>query len=318
MSAYLLIRRMRVHAANAISGPLTYGFPSITAFLGFGHALQRHIRDADPQLHGQVSIRGVGVISHSVEMLDHRERYERTLRITANPITKDGKRPSFVEEGRCHLTVSILLEIDGVRRETALANLASDVIAGRMKLAGGDIHEVPEMEWVADDRQAIRRMMPGYVLMDRANLLADEMQPQNGGGDALDALHRLVAIESRSESVSFPNGGADVKWTASRRRAGWLVPIAIGYQALSPPELATGARDTTTPHRFAEAVTSLGEFVLASRIERLADVIWRYQVENDLYLVRQDQRPRADSLESLLSNLEVTSPLKKENDGQDR
>jgi CRISPR-associated protein Csy2 len=41
MSSLILLRRVRVENANAIAG-LTYGFPAITHFLGFSHALSRH------------------------------------------------------------------------------------------------------------------------------------------------------------------------------------------------------------------------------------------------------------------------------------
>lgn len=41
ISALILLPRLKVQNANAISGPLTWGFPSPTAFTGFVHALER-------------------------------------------------------------------------------------------------------------------------------------------------------------------------------------------------------------------------------------------------------------------------------------
>ena len=42
MKSTLLLRHLKVENANAISG-LTYGFPAISHFLGFTHALSRRL-----------------------------------------------------------------------------------------------------------------------------------------------------------------------------------------------------------------------------------------------------------------------------------
>lgn len=42
MRSTLLLRHLKVENANAISG-LTYGFPAISHFLGFTHALSRRL-----------------------------------------------------------------------------------------------------------------------------------------------------------------------------------------------------------------------------------------------------------------------------------
>lgn len=288
MNQYVLIRRMRVHAANAISGPLTYGLPSITAFLGFGHALERHVKSvSDKVYHGNISVHGVGVITHRIQMLDHPEQFERSLRITANPLNEHGQRPAFVEEGRCHLTVTLVLEVSGIAREKEFCETASRIIQARMKLAGGDIHAAPQIEFVADDRQAIRKLMPGYALIDRRSLLQEAMKTQTSESDALDTLHSLITVHGFSDVLTSPAGDEVVVWHSRRMQPGWVVPIVVGYQALTPVDAVPGARDGSTPHRFAEAVTSLGEFVMASRLNSLSDSVWRYQFDGDLYLAGQ-------------------------------
>ncbi|WP_279456876.1 type I-F CRISPR-associated protein Csy2 [Aeromonas veronii] len=45
MKSTLLLRHLKVENANAISG-LTYGFPAISHFLGFTHALSRRLEQA--------------------------------------------------------------------------------------------------------------------------------------------------------------------------------------------------------------------------------------------------------------------------------
>ena len=39
----LILPRLQVQNANAVSGPLTWGFPAPTAFTGFAHALDRRL-----------------------------------------------------------------------------------------------------------------------------------------------------------------------------------------------------------------------------------------------------------------------------------
>ncbi|WP_228139785.1 type I-F CRISPR-associated protein Csy2, partial [Acinetobacter baumannii] len=43
-----------------------------------------------------------------------------------------------------------------------------------------------------------------------------------------------------------------------------------------------------TPHRFAESVLTLGEFVMPYRIEHIDQLLWQYHVdlENNLYLCK--------------------------------
>lgn len=281
MSQYILIRRLQVRNANPISSPLTYGIPAVTAFMGFGHAIQRHFNARGGG--DDLRVLGVGIIIHHFEMLDHRDGYTRTLQLTANPLNEKGERSSFIEEGRCHMTVSLVLEVDGFGGSQGELKHLSQLIITKMRLAGGDLLEPPQVENVEDDRKSIRRLMPGYGLVERRDLMIEQMRK---GDDALQALHRHVQIQYRSDIDGYDN----VTWTAHRHRPGWIVPIASGFHAISPTTDALGARDPSVPHRFAESVVTLGEFVLASRIESLGDLIWRYQVDGDLYICVQKSR----------------------------
>ena len=56
----LILPRLRIQNANAISSPLTHGFPSMTAFLGFMWALGRKMADAGIPLKPEK----IGVICH--------------------------------------------------------------------------------------------------------------------------------------------------------------------------------------------------------------------------------------------------------------
>jgi CRISPR-associated protein Csy2 len=278
MSQFLVIRRLHIRCANSISSSLTYGFPAVSAFLGFGHALQR--RFGERTGNADFRVNGVGIVSHRFEMQDHQDGYSRILKLTANPLNERGERSSFVEEGRCHLTVSLVLEVDGLRGGETDLELLSRLVIGKMKLAGGDILTQPEIRFMADDRAAIRLLMPGYALLDRRDLMVEAMED---GTDALQALHRFLEI--RHQAVSDEDG--KVSWVATRHRPGWFVPIAVGFHAVSPIGQAVGARDPSVPHCFAESLVSLGEFVLASRMDSLSEILWRYQASDGIYACTQ-------------------------------
>jgi CRISPR-associated protein Csy2 len=254
--------------------------PAVTSFLGFGHALQRHVnKEAGSD---DFHVHGVGIISHRFEMLDCQVGYSRLLRLSANPLNEHGERSSFIEEGRCHLTASLVIEVSGFNAAKEDLELLSRLIVSKMKLAGGDLVVPPQVENLVDDRKSIRKLMPGYALIERRDLMIEQMQ---AGDDGLDALHRYLQVQHRAEN----DGNGNVTWVARRQTPGWIVPIATGFHAVSPVAETLGARDPSTPHRFAESVVTLGEYILASRISSLSDLIWRYQIQGDLYVCVQEK-----------------------------
>ena len=145
--AILVLPHLRVQNANAISSPLTHGFPSITAFTGLMWALQRKLAQAKIPL----QLLGVGVVCHH-----HQEQvsqgYVRTFNLTRNPVDKDGSTAAIVEEGRMHLQVSLIFAVaeklpSGTASvlvqggEDRMADWAAQVgeIAAQMRVAGGSL-----------------------------------------------------------------------------------------------------------------------------------------------------------------------------------
>ena len=59
--ALVLLSHLRVENANLVSGPLTWGFPSVTAFLGFAHNLL--LKTPKPGC----TLNGVGIVCHSFD-----------------------------------------------------------------------------------------------------------------------------------------------------------------------------------------------------------------------------------------------------------
>jgi CRISPR-associated protein Csy2 len=284
---FLLIPHIKIHNANAMSSPYTIGFPAMTSWLGAVHALQRHVQQ---QGLTESKFTSVAVSCHQFDLQTYKGQgdFVNSIIGTANPLDKTGSRPAFIEEARCHLEVTILIEYKEVDSDDI--DQLIDLIDKKlhcMKFAGGDVLSVKNTENIIvdeDDEQAIKRvlarLMLGYVLIERRDLMINSMQNENK--DALNALLDHLKIMHRSTQ----DNDGKVTWTSSRKTTGWLVPIATGFQGISDLGLAKHQRDNSTPHRFAESVVTLGEFVMPYRIKDLDNMLWQYHVDTqkNLYL----------------------------------
>ena len=283
----LLLPHIKVHNANALSSPYTIGFPAMTAWLGAVHALQRKLQQ---QGFADIELLAATVVCHSADLQTYKGAgdYVHSIVATANPLDRHGGRPAFIEEARCHLQISLLIEYRGINKddEETLANAIHKTLHGQMKIAGGDILQCGPAQFIKvnesnDDElvKLLRRLMPAYVLVDRTALMRDAMQQ---GQDAIDALLDYLVIQHRCEQSE----DGTISWHSQRKSKGWLVPVATGFHALTEPGFAENQRDSDTPHRFAECIVSLGEFMMPYRIESLDQMLWHYHAEpeKNLYL----------------------------------
>ncbi len=271
--ALLLVPHLQVQNANAISSPMTWGFPSITAFVGLMAALERKLGAA-----AGLQFNGVGVVCHRFEAQTHRG-YTHSFHLSRNPVRKDGSTAGIVEEGRIHLDISLVFDVslssqvadDAARQQ--LAQTVADLLA-TMRIAGGSViapHTPrarralqPQLRLEAEDpeqqrkefAQLSRRLLPGFALVARDDLLQTHQrtlaQYQTDGqpvpATALDAWLDLSRINTRAVRVPVPPAtgkapapdAADDKPATAERiewrrdvRPGWLAPIPVGYAALS-------------------------------------------------------------------------------------
>lgn len=310
--ALVLLPHLRVQNANAISGPLTWGFPSPTAFVGFAHALERKFAAELKE-----GFAGVGIICHHFEAQVYKPAGPNPLvfglkRMTVRSqkecdrLVKDGTPPAFVEEGRAHMEVSLVIAVRDDKSEGDGKELAERLhhAAQGMRLAGGSLlHQEGrryQAQWwpLAGDiegdarifRRLRRRLLPGFALVQRDDLLAAhlaEMRVAQPESNALDALLDLSRLNIEPVVSQADEADAPVKWEI-RRKPGWLVPLPIGYAGISPlyaPGEVENARDAVTPFRFVESLYSLGEWVSPHRLNDLSQLLWTQETDaaNGIY-----------------------------------
>ncbi|GHT88370.1 type I-F CRISPR-associated protein Csy2 [Betaproteobacteria bacterium] len=314
--ALLLLPRLTVQNANAISSPMTWGFPAPSAFTGFVHALHRRIsHELDLQLDG------VGIICHHFEPQVSQPAGKRTqvFKLTRNPLDLptlrklpvEGKTASIVEEGRAHLRVSLLIGASGTALDDELPETLAHRLyetANSMRLAGGSI--VPDTSPLTDKQKPQilllgnssdehehrkkllklrQRLLPGFALVSREAQLHQHWQQlleKNPQASELDALLDL----SRLNIVPTPDEQGTPHWQP-QPHSGYLVPIPAGYGALSPlyePGQVRNARDPETPMRFVETLLTLGEWLSPHRvkIEKLHHLLWYHQATPETGLYR--------------------------------
>jgi CRISPR-associated protein Csy2 len=301
---------------------MTWGFPSITAFTGMMTALERRMgRDSG------IALLGVGVICHDFDAQVTEGRYSRAFRLTRNPVGADGGTLAIVEEGRIHLDVTLVFEVqlsdervsDAARAELA-ARLAHEV-AG-MRLAGGSImpphdHQTLArgevvLELLPDEQQPderrnqfrrlMRRWLPGFALVSRDDLLQDRLialRATDTSATLIDAwldLSRWNVRAVRNSTVTEDETKENVDWVRASR-AGWTVPIPVGFSALSPLYAAgtvQRARDAQSPFRFVETVWSMAQWISPHRLHDLTALVWypdhdeAHPSESGLYRCRND------------------------------
>jgi CRISPR-associated protein Csy2 len=289
MKNILLIPHVKIHNANALSSPYTIGFPAMTAWLGAVHALERKLKYSLQEEYYDLCFNSVAVVCFDMELHTYRGHGDYVYSIigTGNPLDKDGKRSPFIEEARCRLDVSLVIEYD-CEQDGDLSEHVDHCLP-EMKMAGGDIMQsgaskVFEIYDRPSRQELIRQLMPGFCLIERRDLMIAAMAD---GLDAIDALLDYLKVTYKCQLDENNNA----IWTSGRKEKGWIVPIATGFQGVSDLGKAQHQRDPNVPHRFAESIVTLGEFVMPYRIRELDNMLWHYHVdlEDNLYICQQNK-----------------------------
>ena len=322
--AILVLPRIRVQNANAISSPLTWGFPSITAFTGLATALARRLQaDTENTALSGIALNGsIGVVCHGLDAQVTEGGYTHSFCLTRNPLLSNGSSAAIVEEGRVHLELTLVLEVsinDALLNDEPRAQCAAAIREhlAAMRIAGGSVmptqsHRKAHIVLMPDDsdkrekefKRLARQWLPGFVLVGRDDLLQQPLQSPSQGSTQVSLLNswlthvQLTYRAIKNEANNAANGA--VEWKRDERK-GWLVPIPVGYAALSelhPAGSVAGARDASVPFRFVESVYSIGEWVSPHRLRNVEQILWRTQFDADKGLYRCVNGYRAPVLPS--------------------
>lgn len=323
MKSVLILKRIQVQNANAIAG-LTWGFPAITSFLGFTHALSRFV-----QSQHAVQLGGCAVIchQHQVQAYQPSGYGEYIFALTRNPLTLAGKTAPFNEEGRMHMEVSLIIECDfssnlidfdtdSEDQDIALFEKQMKQKVLSQRLAGGTILDIEKVEFLQlaevteeRDRQCRRlllNLLPGFLLVDRSELLTehfDQIRQENPEVELLDAWLDFSALKFKANPEQIegqePDEKTSAEWVRVEKPAqGWLVPLMTGYKAISPLYEAgqvANTRDTEVPFRFVESAYGVGQWLSPHRVKDIQQIFWRYHYEEDWYLCKNDYQPETNS-----------------------
>ena len=326
MSQYLVLSHIDVQNANSIAG-LTWGFPAITHFLGFTHALSRKI---STKYNGEYDTELVGcaVISNSI----HNKVYQpkayadfEFLQSKNPPVLAKHKvgSPPIIEEGKMNLTVSLVIELSKSLLLTsdeikAFENLIAE-LCSTMRLAGGTVLNIKQCKLLSGSteeqqkkmlRYVKRLTMPGFVLLDKSKYMEEHYQnlqikyEESNKQDELQLLDawldfsalKYKAHPQLAKDQIEPDENTPAEWKyVPKPKSGYLVPLMTGYKAISElyePEDVLNTRydsndKSTTNTRFVEAVHSVGKWKGVHSIKSITDIIWCYQHDGQWYLCRQ-------------------------------
>jgi CRISPR-associated protein Csy2 len=299
---YLFFDHVKIHNANAISSTLTYGFPAISGFLGAIHALSRKIESENP-----IYLDGVLIACHECDVQVYRPNNyaDYTFRLTRNPLAKNGSTRSIIEEGRVHLDVSLLIEVriedletlyDAEQQKAFIQQMVQKLY--QQRIAGGHVVSIGDVKLISSDESdadLANLLLPAFVLVEAPQDLQDitaELQQHDPNATALDALIETAMLHYHPQEKDH--------WqtTSVKQGRGWLVPLHLGYQAISPLFSAgkvEHARSNEHATQFVECIYGLGKWVFPLRLkESLSQAFWRYQCSQlqsndaEIYIINQE------------------------------
>ncbi|AOT10857.1 type I-F CRISPR-associated protein Csy2 [Pseudoalteromonas luteoviolacea] len=332
MSQYLVLSKIEVQNANAIAG-FTWGFPAITQFLGFTHALSRKI---SVNYQGTYNTEFVGcmVISNKVSNKVYQPKPYADFEFLQSknpPVLAKHKAtsPPIIEEGKLNATVSLVLELSDpllltTDQVTELENKVKAMCLN-MRIAGGSVLSIGQVKlFRANNSQDeskqlshIKRLcMPGFVLKDQSEYLkkqTEKIAVENNESAPLAAwldfsALKVTATPELAEGQTLTNDQTDATWQYLKKPFdGYLVPIMAGYKAIAQPltkEEVIGLRVKPDPEdqdikavNFVEAVHSVAEWLSMHKVTRLSEYIWRYNQDGEWYLCQQESKPSSDNNE---------------------
>ena len=128
-------------------------------------------------------------------------------------------------------------------------------------------------------------------------VLIEQLRETAPDASALDALLGLSRFNWRPvrhdpAKAATPSAPEKLEW-APEPRPGWIVPIPVGFGALSellPAGEVQNARDHDTAFRFVESLYSIGQWISLHRLENVGQLLWYASTDPvaGLYRCRND------------------------------
>ncbi len=301
--SYIVLKHIQVTNANAISG-FTWGFPAVSHFLGFVHALSRKMADKQNNL----KLGACAIICHDHQVHAYRDNHYEPYHfaLTRNPLTKEGKTAPIVEEGRMYFKVSLVIECEGLNHleETTKSQCHKlKQLALQHKLAGGTITDIATCYEAKPNKDNIsplktiktifRPLLPGFILLDRSRYLAQQNQtepetPLKNWLNFYALRHQCQPLKTEAEQQNGDNDTQKFEWQPIKRQyPGYLIPIQIGYKKIAPTYAAgdvANVRDNNVPVSFVEAIHSIAEWASPGRIDNISDALWQHHYQDPYYL----------------------------------
>ena len=269
--AYVLIPSLQVKDFNAESNQYVVGIPAMTGFTGFGHGLERYLQF----LGWELAVEGVAVMLHDLRLHEGHPKCPAAMQGA-----KDFVNPPIIEEIKGDMCVTLVLRLVGEESDALAGKVENTFNTPALRLAlanwiyanpccGGSCQEMKGLRLIPATVQAgdayllatLQRLQQhdkGFWVVPRYELL---LQQQAHGQDALDALFDT----QRRTKQQLPHQ-SEARWRRDawiREQKRWLVPLAVGYQAIEVPQQRAGVRKGAL-HVYAEPLTSIGELLYAS------------------------------------------------------
>ena len=284
---YILVSNLKIEGANAASSNITIGFPAITAWMGMVHAWERKLWQMVPDIISPV-FEAVGISCRKFNLQTYKDKtsWIATIPNRRKPMEYRNSKyahAAIIDEPKADMTVDLILSLEKDENQNYedIVESLPDVIA-QSRAVGGYIVSTPDIlaMSIEDDedlkemnRRFIAKMMPGFALIDRSDLLEED----NSLG------HMLDILSVQTSQIKDENGNTYMT-PPVRNISGWIVPIVTGFRRLNEPtKPIKNERAIQFKHCFVEPAITLGEFKMVNQIKDIRHMLWYYSHTNFKY-----------------------------------
>lgn len=254
MKKYILLEKVNIENANAFNN-ITVGIPAITGFMGFTHALERNLNAKGIR----ITITGVGLEIHEYELKGYKDKFGQYTTTLPLPSSIPGPHDKEINQHMMNqayidLNMSFVLEVEGEKIDNYMCTAIKRALE-LLRIAGGTISRYKDVKII----DMLKDIPYGYFLVLRQNKLNE-----SSGSDMLDKMINAMHNDNS------------------------LVPIAIGFKALTDIGYVEGQRDTEKEHCFVESVFSLVSFASSLSLQSIEEYLWRYNADENIYICTQN------------------------------